>query len=95
MPTVAKPKRVSTVEPLERRQTLVRRGREVADPSAGRVVDGIDDRGASAANSQFADALAPERVAVGIVLVDEHDVHVADVGIDRDAVVREILGDEG
>jgi hypothetical protein len=83
-----------TIERLERSEKLVRGGGEVADPGAGRIVDGVDDRGAGAANSQLADALAAERAAMGIVLVHEHDVHLADVGIDRDVVVRQILGDE-
>jgi hypothetical protein len=56
-----------TIERLERSEKLVRGGGEVADPGAGRIVDGVDDRGAGAANSQLADALAAERAAVGIV----------------------------
>src|SRR5437899_1638008 len=59
------------VEHLERGQKLVRGGGEIADPRTGRVVDGVDDRGGRAANAQLADALAAERTAVRIVLMQE------------------------
>src|SRR3984893_7033078 len=83
-----------SVQRFERCQQLVGGGGDVADASAGCVMDGIDDRGARSADAELADALAAERTAVGIVLMHKQDVHLADVGVDRDVIARQILVDE-
>src|SRR3954451_9946816 len=83
------------VENLERGQQLVRCRRKVADASTGRVMNGVHDRCARAANTELADALASERTAMRIVLVQEHDIHLADIGVHCDVIAGQILVDEG
>jgi len=62
------------VERCERGEQLVRRGREIADAGAGRVMDGVDDRRARPADAELADALAAEWVAVRVGLLEKHRV---------------------
>ena len=79
-----------SIEQLERSQKLVRGSGEVADSSTARIVNGVDNRGACAANAEFADALAAERATIRIVLVQKDDVDLANVCVDGDVVARQI-----
>src|SRR5262245_12395646 len=62
------------VERCERGEQLVRRGGEIADSGAGRVMNGVDDRRARPADAELADALAAEWVAVRVGLLEKHRV---------------------
>src|SRR5690606_30061574 len=69
-------------------QQLVGRDREVADASAGGVVDGVGDGGAGAGDADLADAAgAHGGVRVGDVGPDQVDL--GDVEVDGDVVVGE------
>src|SRR5438874_13213135 len=70
-----------SVQRFEGGQQLVRRGRYVADAAPGRIVDGVENRGRGAADPQLADALAAQRAAVRIGLVEKHHVQRTDVGV--------------
>jgi len=83
------------VERLECGEQLVRRGGEIADASAGRVVYGIDDRRPCPADAELAQSLAAERAAVsGVVFVEKHGVDRADVRVHHDMIARQVLIDE-
>src|SRR5262245_65498899 len=74
-------RRKLAVERFERGEQLVRRGGEIADAGAGRVMDGVDDRRARPAYAELADALAAEWVAMRVGLLETHRVSRAEVGI--------------
>src|SRR6266478_8743264 len=82
------------VERFEHREQLVRRGGEVADARAGRVMDRVDDRRARAADAELAKPLAAERAAVRVGLIDKYRVDRADIGVHHDMVARQVLVDE-
>src|ERR1700751_5977658 len=56
-------------------------------------MDGVDDCGAGAAYAQFAETLAAERAAVGIVLRQKHGLYRTDVRVDCNVVAGEVLVD--
>src|SRR5262249_11725742 len=60
---------------------LVEGDRQVADPDAGRVVDGVGYRGGDAYDADLADALDADGVQP-LGLAHEDDVHVGNVGVD-------------
>jgi hypothetical protein len=58
------------------------------------VIDGVGDGGSGADVADLAEALRAHRVDVRIVLVDPGDLKAADVGIDGDAVLGEVVVDK-
>src|SRR5262249_39171375 len=61
---------------------------------AGRVVDGIGDRGGCTHDADLTDAFDTERVDRRVLLVDEDHVDGPYVGVHGDMIVREIVGHE-
>ena len=75
---------------LGRRLEQVRdRDGQAAEPLAGGVVDSVDDGGCHANRRDLAEALDAERIQQRVGLVDEVDLDLADVGVDRHRVFLE------
>ena len=72
----------------------VARERIIADPGVGFAKRPAHSYGVLARLSELAEALAAQWAAMRIGLVQKHDVQPADVGVHRDVVARQILGDE-
>jgi hypothetical protein len=64
-------------------QQLLHADRQVAHPPAGRVIDGISNRGRHRYGGQLAEALGAERAYFLVELTDEQNVELRDVGIRR------------
>src|SRR5450755_447323 len=68
--------------------------RQVADPDAGGVEDSVGDSRGHPDRAEFAYSLGAERAGMGVRVVDEGHVYVADVGVDRHQVTGQVLGQE-
>ena len=55
------------------------------------MVDGIGDRGGGADDADLADSLGPGGADVRILLVDPARVDAADVRVDRDVVLGQVV----
>src|SRR5579862_120068 len=55
---------------------LIQCDRQVADAPAGGVVDSIRDGGGHARDPDLADALNSQRVDVGVVFIDKHNIDI-------------------
>ena len=75
-------------------EELVEGDGKVAHALAGRVVDRVRERRGDAGDADLADAARAERIELLVILVDESDVDLTDVGVDRNVVVGEIAIDE-
>src|SRR5712691_10044406 len=64
---------------------------QVADADAGGVVNGIGDRGGDTDDADLADSLGPGGADVRILLVDPAHVDGADVRVDRDVVLGQVV----
>ena len=82
-----------TVEPFERSQQLVWGGGEVAIRAPVALWIAFKTA-APAPQMPVPDALAAERAAMRIGLIQKHDIHRAHIGVHRDVVARQILIDE-
>jgi hypothetical protein len=67
------------IDRLKCGQKLICGGREIADPSTGRVVAGVNDGGTAPAKSQCADSFTAEWAAMWVILMHEHDPHFANI----------------
>lgn len=82
--------RYSACRDLSLSSQLVQRNRQVADPLAGHVKDGVTDGCSRSCNSNLADASRTCKIQLVIRYVERLDVDLWDVRVDRDVIVREI-----
>jgi len=73
---------------------LVRRNWQVSDAFAGRVEDSIGDSCRHADGADLTQPLGAERVSGLILFLNEDDLDVVHIGVDRDVVVRQVVGHE-
>src|SRR5262245_50963244 len=74
-----------------RSEQLVRGYRQIVDALAGRVVDGVGNRGRHSDDADLAQPLGAERVDELVLFGDEDHFEVVHVGVHRDVVVREAV----
>ena len=69
------------------RKHLVQGNRVVPDPRTAGVVDRVGERRAGPADSQFADALAFQRIGLVVELGKENRVNFGNIGMNRNVVL--------
>ena len=75
-------------------EQFFKRDRQIAHALAGRVIDGIGNRGRYRDRCQLAKALRAEWARLVIEVTDEQDVELRDVGIRRHKISRVIAVQE-
>jgi hypothetical protein len=75
-------------------QQLVRRYRQVSDAFAGGMRDCISDGRGHADDTDLTQSLGAERVDDLVRFLNEDHLDVVNVGVNRDVVVREVVGHE-
>ena len=68
--------------------------RQVAYSLAGRVIDGVRDRGRHGHGGQLAEALCAQRACFLVELADEQDVELGDVGVGRHEIAGIVAVEE-
>ena len=73
-----------------RTEEFLQPDRQLADPDAGRVVDGVGDRCVGSDIAELTQALDAEIIDLSLLFRNEDHLNALDIGTDRDQVLGEV-----